>query len=242
MIAYFKNLIADDIPKVRLFSMVVKCARSMPIFITLCIGIVIIELLLFAALKKVTGSSFDKTNMIHAFFFLAYTFVSLGMLPLFLNRYLYKLSYRELGLALPKNWLVTAVATSLLLMVVLPIFWYMMQTDAQMQLVYAVPASCSLAMFLTTQLVILPLYYICEEFFFRGFYFMVLWKKIGWHSFWITEVTFMFAHVGKPWVEILVSFPVGILLNFLTLKTKSVYPAIVVHTTIGISVNTFAYL
>jgi len=38
--------------------------------------------------------------------------------------------------------------------------------------------------------VLFPLYYIGEEFFFRGFLFLGLWKRVGWHSFWITDIIF----------------------------------------------------
>ena len=96
--------------------------------------------------------------------------------------------------------------------------------------------------FILVQLLILPPYYFCEEFFFRGFMFMGLWKKINWHSFWVTDIIFFYSHLGKPPLELIFALPVGIVLNYITLRTKSVYPAIIVHCIAGIFLNSLVYL
>jgi membrane protease YdiL (CAAX protease family) len=82
---------------------------------------------------------------------------------------------------------------------------------------------------------VFPMQYFAEEFFFRGYLFIGIWRKVKWHSFWITDVLFTFSHVGKPGLEILLCIPASVILNVLTLATRSIYPAIVVHTCLGIT-------
>jgi membrane protease YdiL (CAAX protease family) len=242
MIAHVKNFILDGTIKHVVINFILKIIRSAPIFILLCIAFSIAELFLMRFFSDISGKSFNKNNMLHLLFFDVYTVLCLLALPLLFNAWVLKFSIKDLGIRPPVNIKSTIVYGTFLLLIVLPVFYYIFMTDVQMKVVYAIPQSVSLVYLIFLQLFILPIYYFCEEFFFRGFFFMYLWKKIGWHSYWITEITFMFAHAGKPMIEIWVSFPVGILLNFLTLKTRSIYPAVVVHTTVGMMVNMLGYL
>lgn len=237
MIAYVKNFILDGM----IFDFILKIIKSTPVFIAICIAICLAELFLMRIFLDISGKSFDKTNMLHLLFFDGYTFLCLLVLPLWFNAWFLKLNIKDLGIRPPISLKAAMMYSGILLLIVLPGFYYICIADQQMRTVYAIPHSVNMVYLTFLQLFILPIYYFCEEFFFRGFYFMYLWKKIGWHSYWITEITFMFAHAGKPMIEIWVSFPVGILLNFLTLKTRSIYPAVVVHTCIGMTINTLGY-
>ena len=86
-------------------------------------------------------------------------------------------------------------------------------------------------------MVLFPFYYIGEECFFRGFLFLGLWRRVRWHSFWITDVLFTLAHIGKPGLEILLCIPASIIFNCLTLFTRSIVPAVIVHTIMGIMLS-----
>ncbi len=81
--------------------------------------------------------------------------------------------------------------------------------------------------------VLFPSYYFSEEFFYRGFLFLGLWRRIKWHSFWVTDFIFAFAHLGKPGLEILLSMFASVVFNILTLSTKSIYPALITHWVVG---------
>lgn len=242
MIAHVKNFIFDGTIKNLVLDFIVKTIRSSPMFIFLCVTVCLVELFLMRVFLEIFGKPFDKSNILHLIFFDTYTFLCLFALPLLLNQWFFKVRLDDLGLRLPINIKTAVIYSSLLLLIVLPVFYHIFMSDAQMKMVYAIPKPASIVYLIFLQFFILPIYYVCEEFFFRGFYFMYLWKKLGWHSYWITEITFMFAHAGKPMIEIWISFPVGILLNFLTLKTKSIYPAVVVHTCIGMTINTLGYV
>ncbi len=242
MIAHVKNFLLDGAIKNSVFDFIVKIIRSVPVFILLCLAISIAELFLKRVFLDISGKTFDKYNMAHLLFFDTYTFLCLLALPLLLNKWFFKVTLKDLGLRFPISIKAAMFYSGFLLWATLPIFYYLFMNDAQMKMAYTISKSSGIVYLIFLQFFILPIYYFCEEFFFRGFYFMYLWKKIGWHSYWITEITFMFAHLGKPMIEIWVSFPVGILLNILTLRTKSIYPAVVVHTTIGVSVNALGYL
>ena len=89
------------------------------------------------------------------------------------------------------------------------------------------------------QCIFLPLYYFSEEFFFRGFLFLLLWKKVRWHSFWITDILFAAAHILKPGLEILLCIPASVIFNVLTLYSRSIVPALMVHLIVGMSLNFF---
>src|SRR3990167_4166366 len=72
---------------------------------------------------------------------------------------------------------------------------------------------------------------------FSRFLFFGLLHKIGYHSFWITSLLFSFFHLTKPMPEILFAFLTSFLFCYLSLKTKSFIPAVIVHYFISLSLN-----
>jgi membrane protease YdiL (CAAX protease family) len=242
MIAYVKNVVTASVNTSFIFNFILKILRSVPVFIILCLSICIVEMFLISIFSTIFGTTFSKYNVAHLLFFDLYTALCLLVLPLVLNKLIFKANTTDLGLRLPASRIKAVVYSVLVLLIILPVFYFVFMNNASFKTAYTFSGGgISIAYFMFLQFFILPVYYFCEEFFFRGIYFMYLWEKIGWHSFWITEVTFMFAHLGKPGIEILISFPAGILLNFLTIKTKSIYPAALVHTIIGITINALGF-
>ena len=138
----------------------------------------------------------------------------------------------ELGLKVPINLTRASIFTLLALIVLVP---YICQFAhlTNFQKFYSMHDS-SVSKLIIVNLFINPFYYFTEEFFFRGFLFLYLWKKVRWHSFWITDVFFTLSHLFKPGLEILLCIPASIVFNCLTLATRSFYPAFIVHYTLGV--------
>ncbi|OGM94104.1 hypothetical protein A2610_01890 [Candidatus Wolfebacteria bacterium RIFOXYD1_FULL_48_65] len=96
--------------------------------------------------------------------------------------------------------------------------------------------------FLVTGGIFTFLYYLAEEFLFRGFLFFGLWPRLGYHSFWIIGSLFAFLHITKPPAEIILSFFASIIFCYLSLKTKSFLPAAIVHFIIAVVLNVLTIL
>ena len=191
--------------------------------------------------KKYLGFDFDIKQTSSLIYYLAYTYVCLAIIPFLYAHFVLKENRDSLALRWPqfklKAWLLILCSVPIFfacsaIMAKLPVFQYY----------YGFSHHVSLLKFITIQVTMLPLYYMAEEFFFRGFILYTLFKRIGWHAIWITEFLFVIAHVSKPGLEILFAIPVGVVLNLLTLWTRSIVPAIVYHTGIGILLNVFVLL
>ena len=81
------------------------------------------------------------------------------------------------------------------------------------------------------------------EFLFRGFLISLLRKKTGlFLAIAISTIIFSLAHYGKPQTEIYSSIFGGILLGYLTVYFKSVYPAVLSHFFLSFTMNMFVML
>lgn len=233
MIAYLKNQVLSKYYNFSFFYYFSKILSSWPVIVSLSIGFIVVEYQAFVFFQQLTGQSFSFYKISNFAYFIAYTFICYFLFP-----YLILLLLREniayFGLRLPINKNIAIILCIACYLLVIPVFYYF-STRPEFIRSYSEPVN--IYHFILNQAVILPLYYIPEEFLFRGFLFMSLWRKVHWHSFWMTELIYTVAHIGKPFFEIIAAFPVGILLNLLTLRTKSIYPAIIVHSAIGISFN-----
>ncbi|TAK75630.1 MAG: CPBP family intramembrane metalloprotease [Gammaproteobacteria bacterium] len=178
---------------------------------------------------------FDGKTIPSLLFLDLYTLFLFFLVPLIVGRVLFREPYFDLGLRRPlNNW----VALRLILLaycIVIPLTLFCAH-QSQFKHYYSF-GHVDTVSFIFMQLVLVPVYYFSEEFFFRGFLFLSLWRRIGWHSFWVTDIFFTLAHLGKPGIEIILSIPASVMLNYLTLRTRSIYPALIVHATIGIAMN-----
>jgi membrane protease YdiL (CAAX protease family) len=166
--------------------------------------------------------------------YVAYSYVWFLIIPSLFNYFVRGLRYKDIGVCLPiinvEN--ICYFAGGMIFIVPFAIFFskfHQFQTYSY--------AGISLPVFYLLQFVVVPLYYFAEEFFFRGFLFLTLWNKIRWHSFWVTDILFTLAHTGKPGLEVLLCIPASVIFNFLTLKTRSIFPGMIVHGTMGILLN-----
>jgi hypothetical protein len=75
------------------------------------------------------------------------------------------------------------------------------------------------------------------EFFFRGFLLFGLYKIIGKITLPLLAVPFALAHLGKPPIEIVVSFFAALLLGHIAIKSKSFLPAFFIHWIIAVELT-----
>lgn len=211
--------------------------KSAPVLITLCVFFVFCAFATPLAYVRITGSMYDQLRVDAIIFFIAYTYLCFFVAPFLAAQFIYKEKLHNIGVMLPKNnvknWFFTLAALVMLVSGIIYITSY-----PSVQHFYSLK-NPSWLKFILIQFIALPLYYFAEEFFFRGFFFVILWRKVGWHSFWITDIVFTFAHIAKPIPEILLAIPVSVVLNFLVLKTKSIFPGMLVHYAMGFTLLIF---
>ncbi|MBV8802706.1 MAG: CPBP family intramembrane metalloprotease [Gammaproteobacteria bacterium] len=173
---------------------------------------------------------FNIRNIPGMLFFSMYSLLWLGILPIAFNKWIRRETLYDIGIALPNNRLLAILLIIVALSLLIP-FMIFFATQNTFQSYAFGGLSTFQFIFIITFL--FPLYYIGEECFIRGFLFLGLWKRVGWHSFWITDILFTLFHIGKPIPEVLLCIPASVIFNCLTLFTRSVIPAIIVHSTMG---------
>lgn len=173
---------------------------------------------------------FDVRNISGMLFFSVYSLFWLGVLPILFNKYIRRESLKDIGIALPNNRILAVLLIIVALALLIP-FMIFFATQNTFQSYSFGTLSTPQFIFIITFL--FPIYYMGEECFIRGFLFLGLWKRVGWHSFWITDILFTLFHLGKPMPEVLLCIPASVVFNCLTLFTRSIIPAIIVHSMMG---------
>jgi membrane protease YdiL (CAAX protease family) len=115
-----------------------------------------------------------------------------------------------------------------LLLASLPIMHYgSLQRDFQAYYPTWEPAAESLGNFALFELYMLALL-VSTEVFYRGFLMNQLMRDTrygnGVHAF-----VYMLAHLGKPWLEVIYSYPIGWLFGKIDQRYKSILPSILMH-------------
>jgi len=78
-------------------------------------------------------------------------------------------------------------------------------------------------------------YYVAWEFFFRGWMLFTLEPAYGGAAAVLIQTAIScLAHVGKPEGEILGAIPVGILFGVIALRTRSIWPTLILHASLGV--------
>lgn len=150
------------------------------------------------------------------------------------NKLFIKKPLSHFGLQAPKKNLSIMLICFFLALLMPYIYFFSQQKSFQLSYSWQ---HISLFNFLTINFLLMSVYYFAEEFFFRGFLFLSLWEKVRWHSFWITDIIFTLSHLGKPGLEVIFCIPVSIILNGVTLATRSIYPALIIHYSLGVFLN-----
>jgi membrane protease YdiL (CAAX protease family) len=168
------------------------------------------------------------------FLYCSYSFVLFFILPALYNYFIYGRDLKSIGLCVPDINLKNIALTLAGLLIIVPFAFIFSKYHTFQNYNYG---HITPLKFYFMQVVLVPFYYFAEEFFFRGFLFITLWRKIRWHSFWLTDIIFTLAHFGKPGMEILLCIPASVVFNILTLQTRSIFPGMLVHGTMGIMLN-----
>ena len=166
--------------------------------------------------------------------------VMLSLLPILLIRYIFKKPLATFGLRLPENAGTALTLSGTAFLICLPILYTFAHQPA-FQSHYATAPDINAFIILT---IISALYYLAEEFFFRGFLQGSLWQKFGYHTYWIIAAIFAILHFGKPIPEVIFAIFFSLAMSYLSQKTKSVFPAAAVHFAIALFLNilvTFVY-
>lgn len=79
--------------------------------------------------------------------------------------------------------------------------------------------------------------FIAVEFFFRGFLLKACKATLGANAIAFMLVPYCMIHFSKPYLEVLGSIPIGIILGFLAMRTSSVWSGVVVHAAIGTTMD-----
>lgn len=197
------------------------------------IGLVLFSVVLvFLALIQLFPS---RGETLHVSFIMLGAFVWMLVIPLTVVRFILKEKFESYGWRLPEDKRRAILLTLFSIIILVPVMIFF-GTQESFQKFYTLQDT-SLENFLLMSVVLSFIYYTSEEFLFRGFLFWGLWRKVGYHSFWITSLVFALFHVTKPLLEIPFAFFASVLLCYLSFKTKSFIPAFVVHFTIALVLN-----
>jgi membrane protease YdiL (CAAX protease family) len=88
--------------------------------------------------------------------------------------------------------------------------------------------------------VLYGLQFLGVEAFFRGFLLFGLWRRFGWYSVFISAVPYVMIHFGKPLPETLGALLAGILLCALAWRSQRVWPGVILHWAIAITMDGLA--
>lgn len=232
--AEFEGMLETRREPLALTKLIYRFRQSSYLLILFAISVIFCQFAYPDFLFKVAPTYQDGSKFLSLLIYDLYSCVLMFILPALFCRFMWSESLAENGLQFIKNYnSVFFIGFALTLLVPEILYFSHLETFRKIHSSNHV----SNTQFFFTQFITLPAYYISEEFFFRGFLFLGLWKRVRWHSFWITDIVFTFAHLGKPGLEILMCIPASIVFNIITLGTRSIIPAFIVHCTLGILMN-----
>lgn len=162
-------------------------------------------------------------------------FIIMFSIPALLVIFIFKENLGNFGLCPPIDTSQALRLSSIIVIVSLPIMFFMASLPS-FQHYYSIQHNLN-GSFVLLSLLTGLIYYFSEEFLFRGFLLFGLYEKIGFHSYWISNLLFALLHATKPTGETLFAFVIGVALSYLSIKTKSFIPAVLVHTILAISLN-----
>jgi membrane protease YdiL (CAAX protease family) len=211
---------------------IIRIMRSAPILMLFSFAILFVAFAIPDFYPSAWGH-YDGSELYSNIFLVASSFLLCFVFPALIAKFLFKEKLATLGLIFPQQKIVASMLTVLALLILLPcIYWLTKQHEFQTFYSLKDPRYAVIAFM---NVVLFPIYYFAEEFFYRGFLFLGLWKRVRWHSFWVTDLFFAFAHLGKPGLEILLSMFASVIFNVLTLSTRSILPAFITHFIMGIT-------
>jgi membrane protease YdiL (CAAX protease family) len=166
------------------------------------------------------------------------TFVLLGVIPVLLTRPILGSSPMQLGLGAGRWRLGLGLAAICVPTAV--VIAYLSRGSTGLAAVYPLGSpTLAIGSFLP-HIVGYLLYYIGFEYFFRGFILLGLEDRVGPGAANALQAGIVtLAHLGKPPLELLAAYPASLLFGWMTLRTRSIWPAVAVHWTVGVALDYF---
>lgn len=167
------------------------------------------------------------------------TFVLLGVVSAALARPI--LGRRPMSLGTdPGNWRLGGA----LLLIGIPVcvlVGYLNAGNESLAAVYPLNHSVTLALAVfVPHAVFYFLYYLGFEYHFRGFLLLGLQEHLGPHAANVMQAGLVtLVHVGKPGIELAAAFPASLLFGWITLRTGSIWYALILHWVVGVSLDWF---
>jgi membrane protease YdiL (CAAX protease family) len=181
-----------------------------------------------------------RTGFINSNSTIFFLIISIGasttmlVLPLLLIKHIWNEKVSDYGLRLPEKVTYAVKLTSLTFIPLVPLT-VLLSKATSFRSFYMIDHPLSIIFFL--ELILSLIYFLSEEFLFRGFLLFSLQQKLGWRGFWIVNIIFSLLHIGKASGEIFISFFIGIIFSYLSIKTRSILPAVVLHFSMAIMLN-----
>lgn len=75
------------------------------------------------------------------------------------------------------------------------------------------------------------------EFFFRGFMVHGTKHRFGVYTIFVMTVPYCMVHFGKPFLETLAAIIAGVVLGFMSLKTRSIWMGVAIHASVALSMD-----
>ncbi len=79
--------------------------------------------------------------------------------------------------------------------------------------------------------------FFCLEFFFRGFIVHGTKHRFGVYSIFVMTVPYCMIHFGKPMPETFAAIVAGVVLGYMSLKTRSIWPGAMLHMAVAVSMD-----
>lgn len=127
-----------------------------------------------------------------------------------------------------------------LVLIMLPVLWVACSRPSFYKF-YPLYNPPTLKMFLLYELVYLTQFF-SVEFFFRGFGLFKMERLFPGMGVFIMVIPYSFVHIHKPFGEALGSIIAGIVLGHLALKSRSIWPGVIVHGCIALSADLFSMI
>jgi len=194
--------------------------------------------------KFAKGSSFFKFEDRNTVFLIAqiYTSISFAIffffIPLLFN-FFFPLDKQNnsVGLSLPKKGSLFKDYAPLVL-IMIPILWFVC-ADPSFNQFYPLYKPTNVKMLFLYELVYLT-QFVSIEFFFRGFGIFRMERLCPKYGVLLMIIPYSFVHIHKPFPEAIGSIIAGIILGNLALKSKSIWPGVIVHACIALSADIFS--
>lgn len=185
------------------------------------------------------GTDINQVRFLAQLWFSGASVVLFVLLPLAFHR-LFPVSFANpLGLGLRgagPHWRVYG----LLVAVMAPVLWIAAAAPSFHNF-YPMYKPADLQHWLAYEAVYL-LQFVCVEFFFRGFALFRLESRFGMHAITLMVIPYALIHIHKPFPEALGAIVAGVVLGMLAIRSRSIWPGVLVHCSVALMMDVFALI